>query len=113
MSQFTKPLATVNGFANLLTLMQAAGYTGTAQGHYLRIENDNAGLVYIHLTNNGSVAPAVAADGIPIANGAGAVQKFFEVGSVTGDDGFIDLAGIWIGAGAVINIKVAAIGGGI
>lgn len=109
MSQFTKPL-TVNGWSTLAALMIAAGYTGTTPLSSLQIVNDNADTLYIHLTNNGTSHPATGTDGIGIGSAEDSSEWSFDE---TSPDGFLDAGTTWLYSGASIDIKIAAIGGGI
>jgi hypothetical protein len=110
MSNLTKPIATPNNtFANLKTLLKAAGFNGDRVSS-LRIFNDDAAvLVYIHATDNGTAAPSTGTDGWPIGSAAGGTGKTFlaEKGS---NQEFLDIGTCWIFTASVINIKVLVIG---
>jgi hypothetical protein len=70
---FTKPINTPNNtFANLGTLLRAAGFNGGGRLTKLQIYNPDATrLVYIHLTEDGQTAPGTGTDGWPIGVAAG------------------------------------------
>lgn len=108
MPNFSGPVNTANGFANLGTLLKTAGFTGGGRLSKLSIFNPDATrLVYIHLANSGTTAPGTGTDGWPIGVAAGGVATSFSSEIASGG---IDLNTVWIYATAVFAIKVLAIG---
>jgi hypothetical protein len=102
---FTKKV-TVNGFVNLGAALAAAGFPGPNSAGYMRIHNPNAGVVYVHLTNNGLTAPSTGADGFPISTAS--ESDIFEIsqgGSTQGSH--IDVGTTWLYAAAPTDVIVA------
>lgn len=109
MAQFTKQIEIAADFVNLLTAMQAAGYTGTAALCSLQIINNNADAAYIHLTNDSDTEPADGDHGIPIGTAEPDVSWSY---SQAGEE-VMDAATTWLYSDATVTVVVAAIGGGI
>ena len=106
---FTKPL-TINGFVNLGTAMRAAGYGGGGMVSSGGIFNpDAAVLLYLHLTETASTAPATGTDGWPIGAGATAAGNafFFDRGA---NQSSLDIGTTWLYAPSSIVIKVIVTG---
>lgn len=96
-------IITVDGFVNLGAAAGAAGYQGTNRTRFLSIINDNAETVYIHLTNSGDDAPATSTDGVPIGQGAPAID--FNITDASADIGLM-----WLYSANPVDVKVNAIG---
>jgi hypothetical protein len=112
MASFTKPISFTGGvWANLLQKMQAAGYKGSGIVSSLGIHNaDAALLIYLHLTDNGSVSPTTGTDGwaIGATGGGGAGPTFFS--DRGGNMSSLDLASAWVFAPTTVSVKVMAVG---
>lgn len=94
----TKPLS-VTGAKNLLSLLVAAGYAGSAIltiGGFLQ-NMDAAADIYIHFTDTNLTAPATNTDGIPFGPTAG-LSPGYELPRGT------DLSTVWLypSAGTII-----------
>src|SRR3954468_2807113 len=110
MSNFSRPISTINGFINLGTAMRAAGYRGGNIVSSLGIYNpDGTNLVHLHLTDNGqSSSGLTGTDGWPIgATGAPSPAFFSDRGA---NQSSLDIGTTWIYAGTVIALKVIATG---
>ena len=109
MSQKTVEIA-VNGFVNLGALLTAAGYLGQYNASSLLIVSANAEPVYVHLTDNGNVSPAVGIKGVPVGNAAPSKEFRFQQEM---PEQFLDLGTTWLYSGAPVFVIVTVLAAGI
>lgn len=106
MAYFAKPIS-VNGFTNLFTAMRAAGYLGGPNVPKLQIVNNNATVVYIHLTQNAaSSAGLTGTDGIEVSTTSPSTSWSMEK---VGDPDMVDLSSIWLFSGGVVSPKAITV----
>lgn len=96
-NQITKKV-NVNGWINLYTQAKTDGYTGRPIVKDGTILNQNAIVVYVHITGNGATNPATGADGLPIGT-ASAPSAAFTLAEGA------DIAGVWIFTSGAQDIK--------
>lgn len=86
----------VDGWANIYTILKAAGYDGTPVAKKLTIINEGAVATYLHFTSNGATAPSTAADGVGDISSGGSGTSYTE------ED--VNLGGAWINTAAAADI---------
>ena len=97
--------ATINGWKNVLTQLQADGYTGDLKVKSLTVVNMTSTIAYLHVTQDGSANPATAANGLPFSTDTTASPS----STITLEG--VDLASAWVNTGGSIAITFAVVGG--
>ncbi len=80
MNQGTPQITVNSSFVNLAQALRGQGLDASSLLRKVRLINNNAQSVYIHLTGTAFTAPAIAGNtGIPIGQGEASIERYYDV----------------------------------